>query len=465
MSISFVKHRDALMKAFKDVCDDKTATDWVVFGYDGKTYDLKVVDTGEDGIEEMADSLNSSKIQYVFLRVIDPNSKLHKNVLINWIGEGAPVSKKGACARHVQDVANLFRGAHVTINARMEDDVDEDTILKLVAKSSGSNYGFHKEKPSGDVGQTGPVGSVYKRTNAALEIKSKRSDKFWQEMEDDEKSRVKQDQTKKQQENAERQKETVEREKKEAFEREQKLSQKMKAVDTRKQEEQRLHEQTAKAEQARWEARQEVDAAPTRRTGDAEERRKEMANMISQRKMSTDQSDEPPAPPPARTAAPPPARTAVRPPMPAPQPEPEPAYEPEPEPESAFEPEPEPEPAYQPEPEPEEAYETEQYLQEEPPQDPYREAEQQQPAPADDPYPEEPEQELYENQETLQVSSDSQGVSARALYDYQAEDDTEITFDPGDIITQIEQIDEGWWRGQNPSGNYGLFPANYVELI
>lgn len=44
-------------------------------------------------------------------------------------------------------------------------------------------------------------------------------------------------------------------------------------------------------------------------------------------------------------------------------------------------------------------------------------------------------------------------------------DDTEITFDPGDIITNIEQIDDGWWRGQGPDGSIGLFPANYVELI
>ena len=44
-------------------------------------------------------------------------------------------------------------------------------------------------------------------------------------------------------------------------------------------------------------------------------------------------------------------------------------------------------------------------------------------------------------------------------------DDTEITFDPEDIITNIEQIDEGWWQGFGPDGSYGMFPANYVELI
>ena len=45
-------------------------------------------------------------------------------------------------------------------------------------------------------------------------------------------------------------------------------------------------------------------------------------------------------------------------------------------------------------------------------------------------------------------------------------DDTEISFDPDDIIINIEQIDEGWWRGTRQiDGTSGLFPANYVELI
>jgi len=46
-----------------------------------------------------------------------------------------------------------------------------------------------------------------------------------------------------------------------------------------------------------------------------------------------------------------------------------------------------------------------------------------------------------------------------------ADDEGEISFDPGDIITHIDQIDPGWWQGMAPDGTYGLFPANYVELI
>ena len=67
-----------------------------------------------------------------------------------------PTSVKGVCARHVNDVASFFRvsislrthvtvgvvfqGAHVTINARSEEDLDEKTILDKVAKASGKQY-------------------------------------------------------------------------------------------------------------------------------------------------------------------------------------------------------------------------------------------------------------------------------------------------------------------------------------
>ncbi|XP_066908922.1 src substrate cortactin isoform X3 [Halyomorpha halys] len=58
---------------------------------------------------------------------------------------------------------------------------------------------------------------------------------------------------------------------------------------------------------------------------------------------------------------------------------------------------------------------------------------------------------------------DDSGYTAIALYDYQAAADDEISFDPDDIITNIDMIDEGWWRG-SCNGQYGLFPANYVIL-
>ncbi|ROT80611.1 putative src substrate cortactin, partial [Penaeus vannamei] len=62
-----------------------------------------------------------------------------------------------------------------------------------------------------------------------------------------------------------------------------------------------------------------------------------------------------------------------------------------------------------------------------------------------------------------EAQDEGMGITAFALYDYQAADTDEISFDPDDIITNIEMIDEGWWRGWC-NGQYGLFPANYVQV-
>ena len=42
--------------------------------------------------------------------------------------------------------------------------------------------------------------------------------------------------------------------------------------------------------------------------------------------------------------------------------------------------------------------------------------------------------------------------------------DDELGFKVGDIIDEIEFIDEGWCKGQC-QGYIGLFPANYVEML
>ncbi|XP_016346998.1 src substrate cortactin-like isoform X4 [Sinocyclocheilus anshuiensis] len=77
--------------------------------------------------------------------------------------------------------------------------------------------------------------------------------------------------------------------------------------------------------------------------------------------------------------------------------------------------------------------------------------------------PEPDEQNLTDSRAQSYEFGEDLGVTAVALYDYQAAGDDEISFDPDDVITNIEMIDEGWWRGVC-RGTYGLFPANYVEV-
>lgn len=60
------------------------------------------------------------------------------------------------------------------------------------------------------------------------------------------------------------------------------------------------------------------------------------------------------------------------------------------------------------------------------------------------------------------------GLMARTLYDYQAAETDELSFDVDDLITNIEKIDQGWYKGtitKDGMKRVGLFPANYVKLL
>lgn len=54
--------------------------------------------------------------------------------------------------------------------------------------------------------------------------------------------------------------------------------------------------------------------------------------------------------------------------------------------------------------------------------------------------------------------------SCQALYDFDAENDGELSFRENDIIMLREQLDENWFRG-SVGGKSGIFPVNYVNVI
>ncbi|XP_034550527.1 nebulin [Notolabrus celidotus] len=58
------------------------------------------------------------------------------------------------------------------------------------------------------------------------------------------------------------------------------------------------------------------------------------------------------------------------------------------------------------------------------------------------------------------------GKTVRAMYDYAAADNDEVSFKDGDVIVNVQAIDEGWMYGTvQRTGKTGMLPANYVEAV
>ncbi|XP_026505118.1 nebulette [Terrapene carolina triunguis] len=54
----------------------------------------------------------------------------------------------------------------------------------------------------------------------------------------------------------------------------------------------------------------------------------------------------------------------------------------------------------------------------------------------------------------------------RAMYDYSAQDEDEVSFRDGDYIINVQPIDDGWMYGTvQRTGKTGMLPANYIEYV
>uniref|UniRef100_A0A3Q3EAC1 Osteoclast-stimulating factor 1 n=1 Tax=Labrus bergylta TaxID=56723 RepID=A0A3Q3EAC1_9LABR len=59
---------------------------------------------------------------------------------------------------------------------------------------------------------------------------------------------------------------------------------------------------------------------------------------------------------------------------------------------------------------------------------------------------------------------DREKQPARAIYDFKAQTDKELTFKKGDAVNIIRQIDNNWYEGEH-RGRVGIFPMSYVEKM
>ncbi|CAO3678645.1 unnamed protein product [Umbelopsis vinacea] len=439
LQVGFSAHSKELKSAYEQVIDNSSSVNWLIYTYDKGTNDLKVQATGEDGLEELSEEFIDGRIQYALARVTDPNTELPKLVFIAWCGTGVPESRKGLFNSHLNDVSKFFKSFHVQINARNEGDVDPAAIMKRVSDSSGANYSFHKESRRLEPSIT-PVNSVYKRTEipdiAAMQRTTMKSEPApapvnsvhepirtnpgklasrWGSQPESGQSKV--DQVRADRERAE--KEAQEREQAMATERDQRARE-----EAARQEERQRSFQAQQDKENQRNQQQQLER-------EAEERQRQ--EELYQQQLQQQQAEEE-----------------------------------------------EEERARQQQQEEEDhqrmmAEEAERARQQEEENERYRfqleeeERQRQEQAQLEAELAASAQHAAQTAEHAADVAIEphpGQSVSAVVLFSYDAAEDNEITMVEGEIIHNIEQLDEGWWSGVSEDGTRsGLFPSNYVQLL
>ncbi|KAI8580168.1 hypothetical protein K450DRAFT_238490 [Umbelopsis ramanniana AG] len=434
LQVGFSAHSKELKNAYEQVIDNNSSVNWLIYTYDKGTNDLKVQATGEDGLEELSEEFIDGRIQYALARVKDPNTELPKLVFIAWCGTGVPESRKGLFNSHLNDVSKFFKSFHIQINARNEGDVDPEAIMKRVSASSGANYSFHKETRRAEPAIV-PVNSVYKRTEipdiATMQRQTMKSEPAPApvnsvhepvrtnpgKLADRWGSSQESDQSKADQVRAER-----ERAEQEAQEREQAMA---------AEREQRAREEAARQEERSraYQAQQDQDSQRQQQQREEEERRRQEEEH--QRQLQREEEEA------------------------AHQQQAE-----EDERQRRLAEEQEAERARQ---QQEEEEQHRRQLEE----DEARQQQEQAQLEADLAASAQHAAETAGHAAEVAVDPHSaNGISAVVLFTYDASEENEISMVEGEIIHNIEQLDEGWWSGTSEDGSRsGLFPSNYVQIL
>lgn len=73
-------------------------------------------------------------------------------------------------------------------------------------------------------------------------------------------------------------------------------------------------------------------------------------------------------------------------------------------------------------------------------------------------------QEAVDGAEVVTTANTEHAEQCRAIYQYSANLNDELSLSPGDLITVHQKQADGWWIGEC-RGRTGIFPATYVQVI
>jgi len=439
-SLSISQNRKEILRAYDEI-QKGPCNRWINLTYcQGSKSELEIQSQGSDGLEELQSEFQPHLIQYAICKVECIKSTLPKIILINWQGDGVSGMLRGRAANHVADFNRLFKGINVTVHARNEDEVDPELLYAEIARAAATTYNFKTKPSTMQESSPGPVGTNYEKVRPHEQIKVNERESYWEKVEREEAERRKVEEKRLSEINA-RAEEERKRKDQESEKRRAQLvkEQAIKAASIPKPQDivvntplvgkEDIKPSNVKVRNTSGDlSRHSYTGMPnggsnvgkiaanfkTSSTSSAQGLARQINKNLN---INTNEN-------PFKTGA-----DIMKNRIPSAQ-------------------------SHQSETFSNAANSSGKGTSVSPSQTTNSSSqnlqETTQPEPIVSSVPDE-----------TPVQNDKK---ARALYDYDADDDSEISFLPGDLITEIDMFDEGWWIGVGPDGRKGMFPANYVEL-
>ncbi|XP_041756243.2 drebrin-like protein B isoform X2 [Coregonus clupeaformis] len=305
----------SLLTAKEDILNPRSSTNWALFTYNGTTNNLKLADSGAGGVVELSGKFHIARPQYGLCRVGSAEVGGPRVAMICWVGPNVDEYRRTECASHLPAIKTFFKDAYVFISAESKEDVTEEKIGAELNKVRPPTEQVRRSSRSKDKEET--VGTNYRKTNAAMEMRRANRDSFWARAEREEERRKEEERKRTLEDRRRWEKERVLKERKEADERERKMKEKLQMIEEQRTMQAQLEADVRKQEKSRWELQQREHEEEMRarfRRSESIEKAAEAAMLVSQRSMnpreffrqlSSASSNNPSSPGSPRTGKPP----------------------------------------------------------------------------------------------------------------------------------------------------------------
>ncbi|XP_077571717.1 uncharacterized protein LOC144195766 isoform X2 [Stigmatopora nigra] len=277
----------SLLTAKEDILNHRSSTNWALFVYEGLTSKLKLADSGVGGVAELASKFHASKPQYGLCRLGNSDTGGSQIVMIAWVGEHVEEFRRTECAGHIPAIKHFFKEAHTFISAHNADDVTEEKIRAELSKSQTHPHWVKKSSRSSE--REDLVGTNYRKTNAAMEMRLINRDSFWAREEREEELRKEEERRRTLDERRRLERERVFKERKESEERDRKMNEKLRMIEEQRRKQAEQEEMLRTKEKFRWEKQQkehEEDMRARLKRSESIEMAAEAAVLVSQRSMN-----------------------------------------------------------------------------------------------------------------------------------------------------------------------------------